>query len=45
MSDSPQEGVFREAVIYDACLLKRRGLVEVVVRQTCEVVEWRPPAF
>jgi hypothetical protein len=37
-------GVFLEALICDACLLQKKGLVEeVVVRERTEVVERRPP--
>ena len=43
----PLEGnVFLEAVICDACLVRKKGLIEEVqVMQPPKVVERRPPAF
>jgi hypothetical protein len=41
--DSLDPGVFLEALICDACLIRKKGLVEeVVVRERNEVIERRP---
>jgi hypothetical protein len=44
--DPLHEGVFLEALICDACLIRKKGLVqEVVVRHTTEEIERRSPGF
>jgi hypothetical protein len=41
--DPLDPGVYLEALICDACLVRKKGLVEeVVVRERCEEVERRP---